>query len=190
MYYIIFYTIIILSIFYFLNIILIKVNINLVNIKDINKNIIVDLKYFTKDNFMKLKLYNTNKCFLNKEVAYKLSNVQKNLEKINLGLKLYDCYRPKSVQIQMWNKLPDDNYISNPHTNKSNHGKGLAVDVVLVDKNGNELEMPSEFDDFSIKSHRNYKYMTKEGFIYHNNEWWHFHYNNNNKVYSILDFPL
>ena len=104
----------------------------------------------------------------------------------------------------MWNKLPDENYISNPYKKKSNHCKGLAVDLTLVDKNGNELEMQSKFDDFSTKSHRNYKYisnnakknkelldkyMTQEGFIYHNNEWWHFHYNNH-KINPILDIPL
>jgi D-alanyl-D-alanine dipeptidase len=71
----------------------------------------------------------------------------------------------------------------------SNHTRGAAVDVTLVDAEGNELDMPSRFDEMSEKAHRDYKLATpgqkrnalvlenamkEAGFIPLENEWWHF----------------
>lgn len=42
------------------------------------------------------------------------------------------------------------------------HSFGAEVDITLVDKDGGELEMPSEFDEFSYKSDRNNRAMSKE----------------------------
>lgn len=98
-------------------------------------------------------------------------------------------YRPLSVQQIMWDEIQDERYVSNPAKNKGCHTRGTAVDLTLVDSHGNELEMPTEFDDFTEKAHSNYpvisetifknrallaEIMRKHHFQPTTTEWWHF----------------
>ena len=175
----------------------------LIDIRSVNPNIVIDIRYATENNFMQRKLYRAARCVLRVAVARKLSLVQADLEKQGLGLKVYDCYRPLSVQRQMWRFLPDARYVANP-TRGSRHNRGAAVDVTLVDLNGSELEMPTEYDHFTVRSHRNYRgarlrarrnqqrleaAMKKRGFNSIRTEWWHFDAADWRK-FSILDIPL
>lgn len=175
----------------------------LVDIRTVNRNIRLDIRYATTNNFLKRKLYSTAKCALRASVAQKLGKVQTDLEKIGLGLKVYDCYRPFSVTKQMWEVLPDPNYVANP-ARGSRHNRGAAVDLTLVDRTGKELEMPTPYDDFTKKAHRNYQggstqsrknrqvledAMKKHGFIGITTEWWHFDSEDWQK-FAILDISL
>jgi zinc D-Ala-D-Ala dipeptidase len=175
----------------------------LVDIRTVNRNIRLDIRYATTNNFLKRKLYSTAKCALRSSVAQKLGKVQTDLEKIGLGLKVYDCYRPFSVTKQMWEVLPDPNYVANP-ARGSRHNRGAAVDLTLVDRTGKELEMPTPYDDFTTKAHRNYAggstqsrknrqlledAMKKHGFIGITTEWWHFDSEDWQK-FAILDISL
>jgi D-alanyl-D-alanine dipeptidase len=175
----------------------------LVDIRTVNRNIRLDIRYATTNNFLKRKLYSTAKCALRSSVAQKLGKVQTDLEKIGLGLKVYDCYRPFSVTKQMWEVLPDPRYVANP-ARGSRHNRGAAVDLTLVDRTGKELEMPTPFDDFTKKAHRNYQggspqsrknrqlledAMKKHGFIGITTEWWHFDSEDWQK-FAILDISL
>jgi zinc D-Ala-D-Ala dipeptidase len=159
-----------------------------VNLQSINSKIVLDIRYATTNNFVKQKLYRQAKCFLRSSVSEKLSQVQIELETQGLGLKVYDCYRPLSVQKQMWKIKPDSNYVANPIYG-SRHNRGSAVDLTLVDRTGKELAMPTEFDEFSDRAHRDYdnlsntvktnratleRIMEKHGFIGLQTEWWHF----------------
>jgi D-alanyl-D-alanine dipeptidase len=161
---------------------------DLVDIKEVNSRIIVDIKYATEDNFTKKKLYNSNTCFLKKSTAVKLDTVQKELERMNLGLKVWDCYRPLAVQRILWGILPDERYVANPEKG-SRHNRASAVDVTLVDSQGKELQMPTGFDDFSPRADHHYQdlpdqmirnrellkgLMEKAGFIPLSEEWWHY----------------
>ncbi|MBW4513117.1 MAG: M15 family metallopeptidase [Scytonematopsis contorta HA4267-MV1] len=163
-------------------------NAKLVDIQSVNKNIVVDIRYATSNNFLKRKVYPEARCILRYRVAKKLAKVQEDLAKNQLGLKVYDCYRPLSVQKLMWQVKPDNRFVANP-AQGSRHNRGAAVDLTLVDSNGKELEMPSEFDSFTPASHRNYSggniqalhnrqllenAMQKHGFIGLSTEWWHF----------------
>ena len=175
----------------------------LVDNRTVNANIRLDIRYATANNFLKRKLYSTAKCALRSSVAQKLALVQTDLEKIGLGLKVYDCYRPLSVTKQMWEFLPDPNYVANP-ARGSRHNRGAAVDLTLVDRTGKELEMPTPFDDFTTKAHRDYAggsaqsrknrqlledAMKKQGFIGITTEWWHFDSEDWQK-FAILDVSL
>ncbi len=175
----------------------------LVDIRTVNPNIRLDIRYATTNNFLKRKLYPIAKCALRSSVAQKLALVQTDLEKIGLGLKVYDCYRPFSVTKQMWEFLPDPNYVANP-VRGSRHNRGAAVDLTLVDRTGKELEMPTPYDDFTAKAHRNYQggsaqsrkhrqiledAMKKQGFIGITTEWWHFDSEDWQK-FAILDISL
>lgn len=176
----------------------------LVDIKSVNPNIRHDIRYATTNNFLKKKLYAVPRCFLRSDVAQRLSRVQKDLEEMGLGLKVYDCYRPLSVTRQMWEILPDTRYVANP-VRGSRHNRGAAVDLTLVDlRTGAELQMPTDFDDFTDKAARDYTgnspqvrrnsdllaaKMKQQGFISLITEWWHFDAPGWDK-YGLLDVPL
>jgi hypothetical protein len=68
----------------------------------------------------------------------------------------FDCYRPLSIQKQLWAFLPDERYVIDPRKGPR-HNRGAAVDVTLVDAKGNELEMPTAYDNFSERAHRDYR---------------------------------
>jgi D-alanyl-D-alanine dipeptidase len=176
---------------------------DLVNINEVNPHIIVDMRYATDDNFAKKRLYDSNTCFLRKSTAVKLDAVQKELERMNLGLKVWDCYRPLSVQWIFWAILPDERYVANPKTG-SRHNRASAVDLTLVDSQGKELQMPTGFDDFSLRAGHRYQdlpaqairnrellkgLMEKAGFIPLPEEWWHYD-DENWMQFGIMDVPF
>jgi len=160
----------------------------LIDITSLDPTIVVDLKYATANNFVGQKLYSSNRCYLRRSTAERLARVQQNLWKHGLGLKVWDGYRPLSVQWRMWELVQDTNYVADPRRG-SRHNRGAAVDVTLVDSLGVELEMPTPFDDFSERAKRDYpalskaalehreiltKAMAAEGFVPLSSEWWHF----------------
>lgn len=157
-------------------------------VTSVDSTIVIDLRYATPNNFTGQVLYKIPRCFLRKSVAERLARVQRKLRKKGLGLKIWDGYRPLSVQKKMWAIVPDSRYVANPK-HGSRHNRGAAVDVTLVDSTGMELHMPTGFDDFSPKAHRDWMgddslaihnrrilndAMTSEGFIPLSTEWWHF----------------
>lgn len=160
----------------------------LIDLRTVNTKIVLDIRYATTNNFLKRKLYPVSRCVLRGAAVKRLSQVQDYLAKTGLGLKVYDCYRPLSVQKQMWQAKPDPRFVANP-AKGSRHNRGAAVDVTLVDRNGKELEMPTGFDDFTERAYRDYNgastqakknrklledAMKKYGFIPLFTEWWHF----------------
>lgn len=178
--------------------------IGLVDIQTINENILVDLRYATKNNFMKVVLYDTlQKAFLQKEVALKLSECQKYLDSLRPGyqLKVFDGVRPLQVQYEMWNALDSiprlrrGKFVSNP-SKGSVHNFGAAVDLTIVDSKGKELDMGAGYDDFREIAFPKFeqqfltsgeltiqqvinrkllrKVMSSQGFRNIPSEWWHF----------------
>jgi zinc D-Ala-D-Ala dipeptidase len=160
----------------------------LVDIKTLAPGIQVDLRYATADNFTGEIVYDFQSCFVCRAVALKLCNVQTELEALGLGLKIWDGFRPVAAQQKFWDLLPDERYVSNP-LKGGRHTRGTAVDVTLVTRDYQELEMPTAFDDFSEKAHRGYEnvseeafanahllegIMEKHGFIGMASKWWHF----------------
>jgi D-alanyl-D-alanine dipeptidase len=177
---------------------------SLVDIRSINPEIQVDLKYATSDNFMKMKLYDRLKnAYLQKDVAERLSNCQKLLSQIKSGYRLlvYDAVRPVSVQQKMWDALdsipPNERgkFVSNPQ-NRSLHNLGAAVDLTIIDERGVPLDMGAGYDDirkiaypaleqeFLAKGELSEKQITNrellrkvmksQGFRPLETEWWHF----------------
>lgn len=161
---------------------------NLVDLQAFIPDIVIELRYATKDNFTGEVLYHFSNCYLIKEAAEQLKNVQKELEPFGLRLKVWDGFRPLSIQWKLWEMAPDERYVSDPRKG-GRHTRGTAVDLTLVTNEGNELEMPTSFDDFSEKAHRSFKegsaeaiknrdmlqdVMEKHGFIGLESEWWHF----------------
>ncbi len=186
---------------------------DLIEVVKVNSHIRLDIRYATKNNFTGTIVYPSAKCFLQKEAAIALGKVQAELEHLGFGVKIFDGYRPLSVQKTFWDvvsdKFPDpaerEKYVANPEKG-SKHNRGAAVDLTLIGlKTGDELEMPSDFDDFSEKAHRDYDKMTskkvkknckllelvmeKHGFKGCSSEWWHFDFKGWEK-YPISDQVL
>ncbi len=161
----------------------------LVLVQDVDPTVVIDLRYATENNFTKKKIYPTNVCVLHRETAQKFARANADFRKDGYRLKIWDAYRPPYVQNVFWGLVPDERYVANPAKGGSRHNRGGAVDVTLVDKDGRELEMPSDFDDFSKKASptnpamspaakKNSEYlkmvMVKNGFTPYEHEWWHF----------------
>lgn len=153
-------------------------------------DVMVDIRYATTNNFMKQKVYDCGKCYLRPSVAKALSKVQAELKKKGLGLKVFDCYRPKGFQQRLWDIKPNASYVTPPWKG-SQHSRGAAVDLTLVDAQGKELDMGTPYDSFEKKAHYDFtdlpreildrrrllrSVMTKYGFRGIRTEWWHFSY--------------
>ena len=176
----------------------------LVDLHDLNPGIILDLKYASADNFLREKVYETDRCYVLLPLAEKLNEAQELLSRDGLGLKVYDCFRPLSVQKKMWALLPDSRYVANPWLSGSHHNRGVAVDLTIVDLDGNELEMPTFFDEFTEKAHKYSKtptaqqranrlllrmVMEKVGLEGINTEWWHYQLPDARKYPLIVNIP-
>ena len=68
-----------------------------VDVASLSKTIIMDIRYFTENNFVGAKVdgYLAPKCILHKKAAKALVTVQQQLSAQGLGLKIFDCYRPQ-----------------------------------------------------------------------------------------------
>lgn len=195
---------IILSYIFFLTVVSAQVDTTIVYLGSIDSTIVMDVKYATTNNFVGKVLYPTDKVYMRKIVAEKLSEANRYLrENYNLAIKIFDGYRPLSVQKLMWEILPDPRYVADP-SKGSRHNRGAAVDITLIDENGNEIEMGTPYDDFTEKAHYDYEelsddvkanrkllrdVMIKFGFEPLETEWWHFDFKGWEK-FSILDYQI
>lgn len=171
-----------------------------VEVKNVIPDINVELRYASENNITGKILYSDNRAFLRYGTAVKLKGAQEDLSKMGYSIRIWDAYRPREVQWSLWKVVPDTRYIVNPKTG-SVHSRGAAVDVTVVDKNGKELDMPTDFDEFGSKSEREYKgaseiekknaqmleeIMVKSGFNSVFTEWWHFN-DTEWKSYGLID---
>ncbi|TDR31267.1 M15 family metallopeptidase [Hydromonas duriensis] len=157
-------------------------------------NLTFDIKYASTDNFTGQMVYPQARCFIMKEAAQALLNVAVDLKPHGYGLRIFDAYRPWYVTAYFWEHYPDSHlYLADP-AEGSRHNRGCAVDLSLYDlKTGQEIEMPSAYDEFNEKSHLNYmggtaaqnamrdvlqNAMHAHRFSSHPHEWWHFDYEN------------
>jgi len=161
------------------------------------------LVYTTADNFMKKPLYNTKltRAWLHPHAAMKLIHAQEILqqERPDLSLLIYDAARPIEVQRIMadWAKRTNNtNFVADPSKGGGQHNYGMAVDVTLVNDQGEWLPMGTPFDFFGPEAYTDkedvllkqrrispseYKnrqllrrVMEDAGFTSITSEWWHF----------------
>lgn len=168
-----------------------QTEIPLVNIKSVDRTIVVELRYGGPHNITGHALYPPGTLALVRpEVAKRLAVAQKYLRTKKYGLKIWDAYRPKSVQVQLWEASRMNDYVADPGTpNGSLHSRGIAVDATLVDSHKRPVKMPTDFDDFTPTAMWTYQgddpqihahlvllqtAMRKAGFYGVRSEWWHF----------------
>lgn len=194
---------ILLFILFFTQLLFAQQDTSFVELVKINPHIRLDIRYATTNNFLKAAVYPEARCFLRSPAAKALHKIQKELETIGLGLKVFDGYRPLSVQRKMWEIVPNSHFVANPQKG-SRHNRGMAVDLTLVDSTGKELQMPTGFDNFTVKARHNYQklparvrqnrwilktIMEKYGFSPISSEWWHYDFKGWKK-YKVLDISF
>lgn len=160
-----------------------------VRVMDYLPSVFQELMYATDRNFTGQAIYDFTDAYLRYGTVKKLAAVSEDLAEFGLALKIWDGFRPVSAQRRLWEVCPDPAYVANPNKGFSSHSRGNTVDLTLVDAAGNEVEMPTGFDDFSAKADRNYAdctesaaahaqmleiLMEKHGFSGYFQEWWHF----------------
>lgn len=174
----------------------------LVDIAAIDDTIIIDQRYATEDNFTGTAQYDRVLCLVQEDIAPMLVYANALAKEQGLRLKIWDAYRPISVQQALHESAPAalSAYVPAPGP-YSMHARGITVDVTLCDEDGNELAMPTAFDDFSTSAHSDYTgasdeqianrellndIMSTAGFQRSTLEWWHFD-GPNRDSYEILD---
>ena len=161
----------------------------LVRVKDYLPDVQQELMYATRENFTGEQIYSFYEAYLRYGTIKKLQEVSRELSQMGLNLKIWDGFRPVSAQFRLWEICPNPTYVANPETGFSSHSRGNTVDLTLVDETGQELEMPTGFDDFSPLADRDYSdctavarenaqllqdVMERGGFTGYFGEWWHF----------------
>lgn len=164
---------------------------NLVDIRSIDPTIQVELRYATPNNITGHALYPPGTpALVRPSTARRLERAQQYLQARHYGLKIWDAYRPLSAQIELWRQSHDGSFVADPQSsNGSLHSWGVAVDATLVDVQGNEVTMPTKFDEFTPAAKLRYhgddpwvKFhlkllqhaMREGGFYGMRTEWWHF----------------
>lgn len=163
----------------------------LVELVKIDPSLILDLKYATKDNFTGVVHYPRVLCLLDAYTAKKLVKANQIFHSKGYYIKIWDAYRPVSVQWSLYKAAPANLKKYAPAPSKySQHSKGIAADITLTDKNGKEIPMPTKFDDFTERAHPDYNNLPKniisnrnylrsvmegQGFEVYSIEWWHYY---------------
>lgn len=178
----------------------------MVELKSLIPGIAYDLRYASRNNFMKRQMYppNTNLTYLRLPAANALLKVQKELNETGYGLKIFDAYRPYSVTVKFWELVKDERYVANP-AKGSGHNRGISVDLTIINSStGKELDMGTGFDNFTDSAHQSYtglpeevlqnrlllkSLMCKYGFKALDTEWWHYFIPESSK-YEILDIDF
>lgn len=130
----------------------------LVDIRQLDTLIRVELRYSTTDNFVGVDMYGTlERAYLERGFAQRVVRAQRELTRRRPGYRLliYDAARPMSVQRRMYDLVagtPRAVYVA-PATRGGRHNYGVAVDLTIVDPQGNPLDMGTPFDHFGEASH-------------------------------------
>ena len=134
--------------------------------------LVVDMRYASTMNFVGRPIagYDAPVCLLTRETVVALAKVQALLREFGLGLKVFDCYRPKRAvaDFVVWAKdLDDQKRKAEQYPNvdktklfelgyiaeRSGHSRGSTLDLTLVDaRTGAELDMGSGYDLFDTLS--------------------------------------
>jgi D-alanyl-D-alanine dipeptidase len=176
----------------------------LVDVGDRLPDVRVELKYATADNFLGRDVYGgLRRCFLVPDAAAMLERARDLLRERapELTFVLYDCARPRRVQVEMWRLVEgtaQEEYVANPHVPPGSvHNGGCAVDLSLARRDGGAaLDMGTSFDFFGPLAEPELEIgfwkkgeltseqlanrlvlrevMLRAGFRLRWNEWWHF----------------
>lgn len=157
-----------------------------------------------------------NAAYLRESAAKKLCDVANALP-AEMMIKIFDAWRPYEVQLELYRRYFFDistraqnqnisvsalhklaqEFVSFPDKSKMFsyvHSSGGAVDLTIIYKNGDPVDMGTDFDDFTQRSHagffspnsvigKNRRFlkdiMQAHGFTNLESEWWHYDFGDN-----------
>ena len=177
----------------------------LVELTAVDDRFVIDQRYATENNFTGRIHYDRVLCLVQEDILPMLVRAADLAEAEGCRIKIWDAYRPVSVQQALHDSAPAElaPYVPAPGP-WSMHARGITVDVTLCDLEGKELDMPTEFDDFSVRANSDNPDATEEqianrellnrimsgaGFTRSSLEWWHFDGPNRDN-YQILDLSF
>jgi len=161
---------------------------DLIEITEQTHGVTLEIAYATADNFTGQPVYVRPACYLHKEAETKLRRAIELARELGYGIKIFDAFRPAEAQWALWNHTPDGDFLADPRRG-SPHSRGIAVDLTLIDAQGDELPMGTPFDAFTPLSHHgNTEHpaevqknrvillglMTAAGWDCYMKEWWHY----------------
>ena len=166
----------------------------MLDITELDDSIVLDLRYATTNNFTGVQHYEFPLALMHKDAAAAFLKAHNLAKADGYLLRIYDSYRPLSVQRSLYESTPPHLYafVAAPSKNEK-HSMGLAIDCGLSDLEGNEIPMPSGFDEFNESAYVGYTGGTAEeqanrdyliqlmercGFTVYAKEWWHFSFPN------------
>jgi len=166
-------------------------NLPLVDIRTVDPTIVIDLRYAGSNNVAGRALYSPGtRPMVRAEVAQRLVSAQRFLHRYNYGLKIWDAYRPRAVQLELWKASHNNDFVADPNAGAGSlHSWGVAVDATLTDTWHRPVTMPTDFDDFTPAAMWKYQgadptirahlytlqiAMRDAGFYGLRSEWWHF----------------
>ncbi|PJF20486.1 MAG: D-alanyl-D-alanine dipeptidase, partial [Phototrophicales bacterium] len=148
----------------------------------------IALAYATPDNVTGKPIYKRGACFLHEDALRCLETSITIAKTQGLHFRIFDAFRPTEAQQILWDACPNDEFVCPPERG-SPHSRGVAVDLTLIDEQGNSLPMGTPFDDFTKQSHHGCHdlpkdvianrlllmgIMTDAGWDFYRNEWWHY----------------
>jgi D-alanyl-D-alanine dipeptidase len=176
----------------------------LVDLQKYVPGLVLDIRYATTNNFTHERIYNLAKAYARKPVAIALGEIQAELKKKGLGIKIFDAYRPYKATVKFYELYHDTTYVASPYRG-SKHNRGCALDLTLIDlKTGKELEMPTGYDSFRkeawpstpvqdplIRKNRQLlmDVMQEHGFNVTASEWWHYDFRGW-KNFEVMDIDF
>ena len=160
----------------------------LVSISAATHGVLLELAYATANNVAGRIIYARALCLLHRDAEVCLRRAVVLAAQSGFRLKIFDAFRPQEAQLILWQTAPDRAYVADPQVG-SNHTRGTALDLTLVDSTGAELDMGSGFDEMSQLSHHFntavsalaqanrqllLSIMEGAGFVHIAHEWWHY----------------
>ena len=174
-----------------------------VRLDKLDSTFLYDMRYATPNNFLKQKVYDCEDCLVRYSTAKQLIVVNNKFKKLGYRIQFFDCYRPLDIQKRMWEIYPDNRYVADP-AKGSNHNRGAAVDITLVDSMQNKLKMGTDFDFFGRRAHHAFQElpedvlenrkllketMEENGFMGITSEWWHYNLKVSRR-YGVSNFKV
>ncbi|HVR39654.1 MAG TPA: M15 family metallopeptidase [Thermoanaerobaculia bacterium] len=164
----------------------------------------IDVRYATPNNFMHATLYPIAKAYVRAPAARALAEIQRELAKEGLALKVFDGYRPYRITEDMWERIYKPGFVADP-AKGSKHNRGAAVDLTMIRLDtGEEIPMPTPYDDFTDRARQDFNdlpaeaianraklrdAMTRHGFEPISTEWWHYDFRGWER-FELMDVPL
>ena len=170
----------------------------LLRITEATHDVAINLIYAGPDNVTGQVIYEHSLCFLHPQAEAALQKAIVAARNSGLRLLVLDAFRPQEAQEALWVVAPLPGYIADP-AKGSNHTRGVAIDLTLIDPDGHALNMGTPIDTMTPASHhfhadhpvavqlnrmRLLTVMLEAGFVHYPHEWWHY------QLPDAAEFPL